>query len=1658
MPFDSTLFNTNPYYDDYDASKKFLRTLFRPGFAVQARELTQSQTILQNQIESFGNHIFKDGSIVAESQVVLNNGKFVRVANLTGYSGVSIDDFSGLTAAVAGKNTIKIVDVLGALTGSSVDTANVFFFSEYMAGPTGFAVGDILSANYNGTTIYASVTGGTSTFDAGPTFAPAVGSASLVGIDSGIRYIKGFFVGHDRQTVVPYNVTGSGSNTYRQFNTLNSTVKLAVTDTIITENDDETLNDPAFGSYNYAAPGAHRYRIDLTLDHEPLSLTADYALINIVDGEASFKSNYPEYSVLADTLARRTYDESGNYTVSDFSISVEDHPTDDTKLRVRIGNGKAYIFGQEFVNATNTVLDVDKARTLMDASASVPIVIGNTINLRWNPALTTSSLTGIDFNTGPKLLISTGATGAYAGIGSLRLQGLNVFDGTFVGNAYDVTMIGTTGFTAAKRLFIPGITGSDKHILEFTDSAPSIRYPTYGSLVFPLTNEINSYAVDSDFGPYQMYFTKSCTATLNGGANDFYVDTNFGLPNLAGFVEFQDLNNFKAYTLTGASITSSSIAFGAGDARHIIFTSASTAQAVVFAKFSIVTGKLGSGEIFKRAKSSSTKTAAVTMRDDGYEQYAYLNGDVDVYRIESITGQYTGSGGVTAITDRFTLDDGQRDSIYDWSRIVVKPQYYGTGITGVYVRYKKFDRVTGTVSPAAYGDGPFTKDSYKGLTYTDIPVYASSERSGRPFSLAGAFDFRPDRKTPASFTGSDEPYNYGTVSTMFPSDVSIDNVEWQYYSPRTDKIVLGKDKSFRVITGTEMDQAPAPPDAADAMTLASIFFYPYTKSKNDIVSSFVKNSRYTMKDIGKLEKRIDRLEYYTTLSLAEKSARDLEITDVNGLNRFKNGIFVDNCESRTNADYFNSETLCAVDPEAQEIRPRFQTQYINYGLTACSGCTATSDGIILLDYTESTMIDQKLASKAISVNPFNVSNYQGTIEMVPASDDWVDTTTRPAVQTNLQGENDGISDVETVDFGTVWNNWETQWTGKLTGLTDWKTTKSKKHSVVDPTDGRLKQKVTRERLALQEQSQTRNGERITLQSETVTRNVGERVVDVSVIPYMRANTISMTAKGLRPNVRVYPFFDGVDVSSYVSPTTLIPNSEGTLSFTFSLPSGIFKTGERLFRLIDDANDVVANATSCAEKIYRAQGLLKTEEGIIVSTRSVNIKREAVSEDRVFNNVVTDTVVKYVDPVAQTFLIDPLVYPNGVCLSSVDLFFKGKSSTLPVNIQIRPTVNGYPSSSTIIPFSEVYKSPSAVSVSDDGQTPTAFTFSTPVYLAPGEYALTVLSNSDDYTVWVSEVGQNEIVSGLPITSQPYPGSLFKSQNSSTWTAEQAMDLKFKIKRCVFSETEATVEYVYNETSDNIPAALTNYCGVTVYRPNWTAITPAATTLSAKSQVDAGTQFTVQNNQNYVLPIKTAIVAGDPFTLTLTISSTNDAVSPMIDSERVSGLYIFNIIKKVTDIYKDQYEQRYSTKGLTDSSKLTDFRYITKRVNLQEGFESDNIDVYFAARLPYDSDLRVYVKTQSPNDNTSFDKIPYEKMVIHPDYAIPYGSATGSAQYVSTSDDDYVDLRFTRGPSSAYMTSGITGQSTFHSFQIKVVGYGSNSYSVVPSIKGIKAIAT
>jgi hypothetical protein len=158
----------------------------------------------------------------------------------------------------------------------------------------------------------------------------------------------------------------------------------------------------------------------------------------------------------------------------------------------------------------------------------------------------------------------------------------------------------------------------------------------------------------------------------------------------------------------------------------------------------------------------------------------------------------------------------------------------------------------------------------------------------------------------------------------------------------------------------------------------------------------------------------------------------------------------------------------------------------------------------------------------------------------------------------------------------------------------------------------------------------------------------------------------------------------------------------------------------------------------------------------------------------------------IDPIAQTFMVSEV--PFGCYVTSIDTYFKKKSLTNPITLQLREVVNGYPGN-RVIPFGEVTLLPSQVNVdADNGEASTKFTFPSPVYLQNNtEYCFVLLpaGNDPNYEIWVSELGENQLNTTTRISEQPNVGVLFTSANNRTWTAWQAEDIKFKLQRANFN---------------------------------------------------------------------------------------------------------------------------------------------------------------------------------------------------------------------------------------------------------------------------------
>ena len=403
----NTDLNVSPYYDDYDESKNYHRILFRPTNAIQARELTQLQSILQNQVERFGNHIFEEGSLVMGGTTTVNTLYYavkVQAANPNG-SGTSTAE-TYRTAAVGkyyqGKTSGVVAKVINTVAATSDGDPLTLYVTYVQSGnPSGTTYYSVFEDNEEIEEVALSANGSFSNASnsdnefktinpddvEGHDSATATGSA--VTVRGGIFYTRGFFVRCNEQTIL-LDKYGS-TPTYR--------IGLQITESLFSSTDDTSLLDNATGASNENAPGANRLKVDLTLVKKAVGGTQDIdnfiELSRVEAGIITKQIEVTAYSSLERTLARRTYDESGDYIIKPFHLELREHlndtinngvylstnsvtPGDRTKMVAIMTPGKGYVKGFEVDKPSQSLIELDKARTSEDAGAiAVPFEIGN---------------------------------------------------------------------------------------------------------------------------------------------------------------------------------------------------------------------------------------------------------------------------------------------------------------------------------------------------------------------------------------------------------------------------------------------------------------------------------------------------------------------------------------------------------------------------------------------------------------------------------------------------------------------------------------------------------------------------------------------------------------------------------------------------------------------------------------------------------------------------------------------------------------------------------------------------------------------------------------------------------------------------------------------------------------------------------------------------------------------------------------------------------------------------------------------------------------------------------------------------------------------------------------------------------------------------------
>jgi Domain of unknown function (DUF4815) len=501
------------------------------------------------------------------------------------------------------------------------------------------------------------------------------------------------------------------------------------------------------------------------------------------------------------------------------------------------------------------------------------------------------------------------------------------------------------------------------------------------------------------------------------------------------------------------------------------------------------------------------------------------------------------------ITSNYLFDNGQRDDIYDHASITLRtgaPQPKGNIL--VLVNYYQHSG----------GDGYFSINSYltssKPETYTGIPVYKS--KNGTAYSLRDAIDFRPARKNAQVLFD----YRYSTTSSsnygvILPTDLTLFTSNYSYYLARKDKLILSKDKTFQIIEGAPSLTPLAPAEPDGSLVIANLSHDPYTgflptESVAGTLSNLsiekVQHKRYTMQDIAGLETRINQIEYYTSLSLLEQKASALQISDAFGLNRFKNGILVDDFSSFSTADTLNSDFAASINRRDHALCPAqnvqnfpFKSLALNNSLnnlanTVNLGYGVGTDGYVnyfSLPYTTANVASQKFASRTVNVNPFSFTTNEGIVALSPNVDNWVDTNYAPSLlitDPNLQVFQ-STSNINLLSAG----DWKT-----IPGTTSSSTVSVVNHGNPNVNSPYGSQVGYTQSTSIAQLTQTSIYGAYSSIGNTYSLNNGY-ITDISILPYVRAQQIVVRAKGMLFNTVVNSYFDNTNVDAYTHKANII---------------------------------------------------------------------------------------------------------------------------------------------------------------------------------------------------------------------------------------------------------------------------------------------------------------------------------------------------------------------------------------------------------------------------------------------------------------------------------------------------------------------------------------
>jgi len=572
-----------------------------------------------------------------------------------------------------------------------------------------------------------------------------------------------------------------------------------------------------------------------------------------------------------------------------------------------------------------------------------------------------------------------------------------------------------------------------------------------------------------------------------------------------------------------------------------------------------IKGELTNAIAIVISKPASNKISYIYLNDNTFDESELITATES--NITAIITDLTGSH--TDISSNFTFTTGQEKTFYDFGTLKrnIDTQPPSKKIIVYFSAGSHDSSDTGDVT---------TIESYKDYNYSEeIPSI-----DGIPNS--DIIDIRPrvsdysvvaDTRSPLEFLGRSMSGSGNSAANILASNQNI-ILDYGYYQGRVDTIYLTETGNFQVKFGDPSDNPEKPVLVDNAIEISTVTLPPYLYDVDQANLTFPENKRYQMKDIQNLEERIDSLEYYVGLSALESTTANMFVSDSDGSNRFKSGFFVDNFTSfNSQDDALNIRN--SIDIKTKELRPKHYTTLVGTDFGPVTVDTSNDDKlypvntptnincaikgeVITLSYTEVDWLDQPFETRLQQVNGNPAAYSTGILKLTPSSDNWVDNLqikTRVFADSGsfaqtVKKVTDDEVDSQNGYIPIIWNSWQSFWTGE---------TSKHKSGVNDRTVRRHSNSTMNDVKANASMSALRTvGSQFV--SDSINKfSIGDRIINRDLIGYMRKRNIMFSASGMRDTTRLYPFFDGVDISYYCTPKLL--------GITMESGSGTFEIGE-----------------------------------------------------------------------------------------------------------------------------------------------------------------------------------------------------------------------------------------------------------------------------------------------------------------------------------------------------------------------------------------------------------------------------------------------------------------------------------------------------------------